>query len=146
MNGNYEWQRYQVNERIQARLRDGEAHRQAKQARGRPRTALAVDTMAMAIVAVVIVALWFLTGCTPGSKVAAVEQAGRAQVVDARVARSGWTMAERIQFQDRRDQALARAALPGWTMAERIRFQDRRDQVLVTEGALATHNGDPSGR
>ena len=37
MSNNYEWQRHQINERIQDRLRDGELHRLAKEVPAKPK-------------------------------------------------------------------------------------------------------------
>jgi hypothetical protein len=136
MSSNYEWHKQQTGERIQARLREAEAHRQAREGKERHPVTLPLQ---LAIFAGLIVALWFLAGCTPLTEPTSEENGPAAGVVTAGVASAaaqpgmGWTMAERIAFQDRRDQGLALDAAAGevseppagWSMAERLRFQDR---------------------
>jgi hypothetical protein len=136
MSSNYEWHKQQTGERIQARLREAEAHRQARQ--GRERHPVTVP-LQLAIFAGLILALWFLAGCTPLTEpdlegnVPAIGVGEPGAQSAAAQPGMGWTMAERIAFQDRRDHqlvldvaAVATSEQPaGWSMAERLHFQDR---------------------
>jgi hypothetical protein len=136
MSSNYEWNRHHTGEQVQARLRDAEAHRRARQ--GSDRSPF-VRPLQLAAFAGLILALWFLAGCTPvtepnslGDVTAATAKETEAESAAVQPG-MGWTMAERIAFQDRQDQPLgldkvagALSGTPaGWTMAERLRFQDR---------------------
>jgi hypothetical protein len=121
MSNNYEWQKHQANERVQARFQEAEAHRQSKHTRDE-RPLLTTLKMIVMVGVGVIVAIWMLAGCTTP----VVEAYPNADV-------SGWTLAEQIHFQDERDQEMAwtiadssqAETTPTWTMADRIRFQDQ---------------------
>lgn len=154
MSGNYEWQKFAANEQVKRRMRDGDAHRLARKARAahehdskeqRGRLSPAIFLMGLALVA----ALWLLTGCMPDTRVnlvpstatigadqaAAEVEPQHLDVLQRPV--TGLSMAERIQFQDKREAILAGTtvhtmqAQNGLSHAERIAFQDRRDQSLA---------------
>jgi hypothetical protein len=61
MSSNYEWQKFQAGERVQARRREAEAHRQVR--REHPRPALALPA-SMALLIGVALVVWLLAGCT----------------------------------------------------------------------------------
>jgi hypothetical protein len=61
MSSNYEWQKFQAGERVQARRREAEAHRQIR--REHPRPALALP-FSMALLIGVALVVWLLAGCT----------------------------------------------------------------------------------
>lgn len=130
MDGNYEWQKNRANERIQARLQEAEAHRQAKQGHGRTSPPLPLKVVIPALVGMII-AMWLLSSCSPaGGSVAAEPETAVITAADSSL--SGQRMAERIRFQDKREMYLREdtavrpaAQQPVWTMAERIHFQDR---------------------
>ncbi|MBX3058222.1 MAG: hypothetical protein KF770_17300 [Anaerolineae bacterium] len=129
MDGNYEWQKNRANERIQARLQEAEAHRQGKQGNGR--TPLLPLKVIIPVLMGMIIAMWLLTGCGPAGGTVAVEPE-TAVITAAAYPLSGQRMAERIRFQDKRENYLREetavkpaAPRPVWTMADRIRFQDR---------------------
>jgi len=121
MSNNYEWQKHQANERVQARFQEADTHRQTKQA-GDERPLLTTLKMIVMVGVGAIVAIWMLAGCTTP----VVEAYPNSEV-------SGLTLAEKIDFQDARAQEMAwyttsssqEAPLPTWTMADRIRFQDQ---------------------
>lgn len=121
MSNNYEWQKHQANERVQARFHEAEIHRQTKHTRDE-RPLLTTLKMIVMVGVGAIVAIWMLAGCTTP----VVEAYPNSEV-------SGLTMVEKIHFQDERDQEMAwtiasssqEAPLPTWTMADRIRFQDQ---------------------
>lgn len=134
MDGNYEWQKNRANERIQARLQEAEAHRQAKQGHGRTSLHLPLKVIIPALVGMII-AMWLLTGCSPAAGSVAAEPE-TAVITAADSSLSGQRMAERIRFQDKRENYLREetavkpaAQRPVWTMADRIRFQDRVEGV-----------------
>ncbi|MBE2224750.1 MAG: hypothetical protein IAF02_24635 [Anaerolineae bacterium] len=127
MNSNYEWQKHQANERVQARLQEADAHRQAKQAKqgnGRSQFPLPLRIVIPALVGI-FVALWLLTSCTPDADMMENKEVSASYT-------TGMTMADKIQFQDKRDVYLREETVvnssqpvPSLTMADRIRFQDR---------------------
>lgn len=132
MDGNYEWQKHRANERLQARLQEAEAHRQAKQGNGR-RTPFSLPLkIAVPALVGVLIAIWLLTGCTTTAEPTAPEPE-TAVVLAADSPGYGQRMVERIRFQDKREMYLAEDTAvkpqatqrPVWTMADRIRFQDR---------------------
>ena len=126
MNSNYEWQKHQANERVQARLQEAEAHRQAKQARqgnDRSQFPFPLSIVIPALVGI-FVAIWLLTSCTPNAGIMEKKEETTSYT-------TGMTMADRIRFQDERDAYLkeetaVNISLPvsSLTMADRIRFQD----------------------
>lgn len=124
MNSNYQWQKHQANERVQAHLREAAEHRRVKQANSQS-LAPAPWKMMIPILVGVAVALWLLTSCANYN-----EPVGKVEASAYHASQT--TMAERIRFQDKRDENLLlsrdayRAAR--WTMAERIRFQDKRGE------------------
>ena len=61
MNSNYEWQKHQANERVQARLHEADKHRRATQANGRSPLRIPLKVMIPGFVGL-IVAFWLLTG------------------------------------------------------------------------------------
>ncbi len=63
MRNNYEWQKHQANERVQARFQEAETHRQLKQA-GHERPFLPALKMIMMVGVGAIFAIWLLAGCT----------------------------------------------------------------------------------
>ena len=90
MSSNLEWQRQQVNERVQGALREGVALRKVRGRRSGGRGPVVVKA------ALILAAAWFflgvvLAGCTPVETALAGEP-GAAPVI---------TMADRIAFQDR---------------------------------------------
>lgn len=134
MDGNYEWQKNRANERIQARLQEAEAHRQAKEEHGRTSPPLPLKVIIPALVGMII-AMWLLSGCSPVVEPVAAEPE-TAVITAADSSLSGQRMAERIRFQDKRENYLREetavkpaAPRPVWTMADRIRFQDRVEGV-----------------
>ena len=130
MNSNYEWQKHQANERVQARLQEAEAHRQAKQTKqgnGRSQFPLPWSIVIPAL-AGIFVAIWLLTSCSPNAGTMEKKEATTSYT-------TGMTMADRIRFQDERDAYLKEETAvvsedpaAGWTMADRIRFQDRIEE------------------
>lgn len=135
MDGNYEWQKFSANKRIEGYRRQADAHRQAKQngAAGKEnRLAVGKVGFAFAVGIALLVIGFMLTGCQFGAvPKAAAKSDGSSET----------GMAERIRFHDQlwADKE-ARSAIPakagsgsqpqtGMSMAERIRFQDARDQL-----------------
>ena len=125
MNGNYEWQKQQANERIQTRLHEGEAHRQAK-TNNDQQPAASLLMVAIPLLVGVIVVIWLLTGCSAATdlRAAETEMVVRTSTVDSSVD-SGWTMAARIQLQDKREAYLTLQSATESPMTARIRFHDR---------------------
>lgn len=126
MNSNYEWQKHQANERVQARLQEAEAHRQAKQA-GNQSSFPPLLKLMIPILTGVIFAIWLLTSCTPLQDTKAGAEASSDHLAV--------TMADRIRFQDEQDRYLwvetavvSEGPTARWTMADRIRFQDRIEE------------------
>jgi len=135
MNGNYEWQKFSANKRIEGYRRQADAHRQAKQnvaAEKENRFAVGKIGFAFAVGIALLVIGFMLTGC----------QLGAVPKAAAKSDGSGETsMAERIRFHDQlwadKEARSAVAAFAGarskletgMSMAERIRFQDERDQL-----------------
>ena len=91
MSNNYEWQKHQVNERVQARFQEAETHRQLKQA-GYERPFLPTLKMIIMVGIGAIIVIWLLAGCAP----LVVEAHPNSEV-------SGLTLVEKIHFQDERD-------------------------------------------
>jgi hypothetical protein len=61
MDGNYEWQKFRVNEKLQSHLRDAEAHRLAKQAGNSSMLAFSLKVALPLLIGLTVV-VWFLTG------------------------------------------------------------------------------------
>ncbi|HLF90666.1 MAG TPA: hypothetical protein VI451_17095 [Anaerolineales bacterium] len=130
MSSNFEWQKHQVNERIQGALQDAASHRLSREG-SRGKSFLAFSFKAVFLLGIV----WFFIGlllasCTPVEPAIAVNTHSQTDVQPG--APSTLSMAEKIRFQDRLwEQALANGGFkpvkttPAWTMADRIRFQDR---------------------
>ena len=126
MSSNFEWQKHQVDERIQGALKEAASHRLGRDGVGRG------SFGATFFKVILFLGLaWFLIGAlltalTPSPP---ATQTIPPQTVVQNV--SPWTMANRIRFQDQLwDQALAIGEVKPpqtspWTMADRIRFQDR---------------------
>lgn len=130
MNSNFEWQKHQANERIQEYRKEAASHRLAKEGNGRkPGNLLFVLTM----LAGFFFMIWLTVGCT--SDVSLAADAPEPQS-------SAWVMAERIDFQDKREAYLgtetAVDANVGWTMAQRIHFQDAREAYLERRTGVTT--------
>lgn len=103
MNGNYEWQKRQANERVQARLQEANAHRQANKNTTRQPLFFFLKVAIPLLVGAVIV-IWLLTGCNAITDVQVVEAETAVFTSTVHSSRhSGWTMAERIRFQDKRE-------------------------------------------
>ena len=124
MSNNFEWQKHQVNERIQERLYDAENHRQTRDDEDRDHGRLSARMIIVAGICIII-AIWLLAGCTPNNTT--FNEPGH--TVDLI---SNMSFAERIHFQDRRNTSLstrttnatlAESQLP-MTMTERIQFKD----------------------
>lgn len=126
MSNNFEWQKQQVDERVQGALREAASHRLGRE--GAERGSFGATFFKVILF---LGLAWFLIGAlltalTPSSPAA---QTIPPQTVVQNV--SPWTMADRIRFQDRLwEQALAAGEVKppqttSWTMADRIRFQDR---------------------
>lgn len=67
MNGNYEWVKFQTNDRIQKRMQEAEAHRLAKLVEGNrpaPPTAISIKT-ALVMGVGLFLAIWLLASCAP---------------------------------------------------------------------------------
>ena len=129
MSSNFEWQQHQVNERVKGALKEGTSHRLARPQAQRGSKSIRLK-LALAMGAAVFLLSQVLAGCTPVNPVLAGEAESPA----------AWTMAERIQFQDRlwenayTEERAEYAAI--WTMAERIRFQDRLWENAYSETAV----------
>lgn len=125
MSTNYQWHKQQANDRVQARLREAEDHRRAKQANGRSTSSFVLKLVPVLVG--VIVAIWLLTGC-------AASHDWRESEEVAATHETGLTMADRIRFQDEREAILGTDSqvpqLAGRSMADRIHFQDERDSRL----------------
>ncbi len=61
MDGNYEWQKFRVNEKLQSHMRDAEAHRLAKQAGDGSLLNFSLK-MALPLLVGLTVVVWLLTG------------------------------------------------------------------------------------
>lgn len=154
MNGNFEWQKHQANERLQKSLRDAASHRLVAKEESPQRGQLLLK---LALLAGIFFIVWFLTSCqsqtasamkpeavsaaaiSTSSQPSAWSMAGRISFQDKRevyldeeaaAEDAGWTMAKRIDFQDQREAYLNRQAVAGWALAERIQFQDKREAYL----------------
>ena len=95
MSDNYEWQKHQVRERIQNRLQEAEAHRQAKEMRqgnGRSQFPLPPSIVIPMLVGIFVV-IWLLTSCTPNAGTMENTETSYTATTDL-------TMADRIRFQD----------------------------------------------
>lgn len=130
MNSNFEWQKHQANERVQKYQQEAAAHRQVKEGNGRkPGNVLLV----LAMLAGVFFVMWLTVGCT--SQVSMTADVPEPQS-------SGWVMADRIDFQDKREAYLEGATAVsenyGGTMADRIYFQDRREAYLDWRTGVTT--------
>lgn len=133
MNSNFEWQKHQAHERVQKYQQEAAAHRRVKEGNGRkPGNVLLV----LAILAGVFLVMGLTAGCT--SQVSMAIDVPEPQS-------SGWVMADRIDFQDKREAYLvedtAVGTSAGWTMAQRIQFQDRREAHLDWRGGAAPNAG-----
>ncbi len=131
MSTNYHWHKRQATERVQARLRDAEEHRRAKQGKGRSTPPFALKFIPVLVG--VILAIWLLTGCTANIKPQEKE-------ASPAVHETGLTMADRVRFQDKleaipgTDSQMSQAA--AMSMAARIRFQDERTGRPIYETAV----------
>lgn len=95
MNGNYEWQKHQANERVQARLHEAAEHRRAKLGNSEAQDSFSMKIMFPVLVGIIVIIL-LMSGWTPG-----VGAIGNSEPPAKEAA--GLTMAERIHFQDERD-------------------------------------------
>lgn len=97
MSSNYEWQKFQAGERVQARRREAEAHRQARGQTPRPTLAL---PFSMALLIGVALVVWLLAGCTSPP---ALLTAAPARVISwaEMVAAAGHTPAQRHEADQR---------------------------------------------
>jgi preprotein translocase subunit SecY len=155
MSSNYQWQQHQANERIQARLKEAEQHRSAKQENGRE-TFSPLKIMIPGLI-IVIVALWLLTNCTTntsltGSAVRPYEYSPNLTIVEPisfqdereaiyEIGRKDYNadvmkMAARIHFQDDEERHSTTEETvvelqKNWTMADRIRFQEIESHRVV---------------
>ena len=122
MNSNFEWQKHQANERVQAYREEAAAHRMVEDGKGRQSGAFLLK---LAMLAGIFFIVWWLAGCTSGVAVEPV-------TLDSQP--TAWTMADRIYFQDKREALLIKEAAigldTGWTLAQRIHFQDKREASL----------------
>jgi hypothetical protein len=133
MNSNFEWQKHQVNERVQKYQQEAAAHRQVQEVNGRKPDNL---LLVLAMLAGVFFMMWLTVGCT--SHVSMAADAPEPQS-------SGWVMADRVDFQDKREAYLGETTAvgkdAGWTMAQRIQFQDRREAYLDWRSGTAHVTG-----
>ncbi|MBK8905762.1 MAG: hypothetical protein IPM53_31560 [Anaerolineaceae bacterium] len=133
MNSNFEWQKHQVNERVQTYRKEAAAHRLAAKGNGRKPVSV---WLKLAILAGIFFMMWLTVGCTADNSVAEV---------DLEPQSSGWVMADRIDFQDKREAYLSVATAvgkdTGWTMAQRIHFQDKREAYLDWRSGTAHVTG-----
>jgi len=162
MNSNYEWQKFAANNRVENYRRQAEAQRQSKQNAPKKENSSVMSTIgfAFAVGLVLFVIGFLLSGCQVatvpsaaahsdnGREMNMAESEARSAEPPAGKAETGMSRAERIRFQDKREQLYAasttsRAALTtadarkSLNMAEHIRFQDKREQYLAPAGASA---------
>lgn len=133
MSTNYEWQKQQVNERIQGALREADSHRKSR--RGRRSGFIRTPVLKMIVllgIAYFLIGI-LLGGCSPVESALAVDT--HSQPAAQSEAPYSWSMADRIRFQDRLwEQALANGGTrpektTPWSLADHIRFQDRLDRA-----------------
>ncbi len=123
MSGYYEWQKQQANERVQARLHEANEHRRAKEGHGEGGINIRASLLVTALLGVIILFL-ILNGCAP--------EAGASSSMESAVRKIPvLTMADRIQFQDGRDESYdygvgtaVKQNAASMTMADRLRFHD----------------------
>ena len=135
MNSNFEWQKHQANERVQKYQQEAAAHRLAKLGNGRPRGA---GLLKLALLAGIFLAVWLIAGCRSVASTTIRPEVVNAAPVMPDLESVGWTMADRIYAQDKRELYLDwRAGVSGepaattpYTIADRIRFQDTREASL----------------
>ena len=133
MNSNFEWQKHQTNQRVQARLQEAAAHRQAKQGAGRSPVALPLRMVVLAGVGL-IVAIWLLAGCTTTASTVTVASE------TAAIASEAQTSPNEIEIEVEIEKAAG--SVPGQTMAGRIHFQDQREQYLAAGRDSAINPAD----
>ena len=130
MDHNFEWQKQQVDERIQCALNCGAAHRMSKAASsGRSFWDFSLKTVPVLGIVVAIIGL-LLSSCVPSQPAPSEDALYRA--VTQSHPPSKPSMADRIHFQDRvldlatfRDNAQVSQPVETLSMADRIHFQDR---------------------
>jgi len=137
MNGNYDWQKHQVSERIQARLNEAEIHRSVNKFQKNsifPRLSFLV---------ILLVGFMFsLNACQPNESSAA-PAAPSSDIAAATTATTPMHIRDRIRFQDRLFEQSAFANAEASTgkssaMADRIRFQDRLFEQSALSGVITT--------
>jgi hypothetical protein len=145
MDQNFEWQKQQVDERIQCAHNCGAAHRLSK--KGLSRRSIWDFSLKAAPVLGIVVALigWLLSSCVPSQP--ALESRPVSQAAVRSHTRPALTMADRIRFQDRvmdlalaKDEAQVNQPVGTFTMADRIRFQDRMMDLALSNA------GNPVGQ
>lgn len=134
MSSNFEWQKFQANERLRERRREAEAHRRVRESGSSSRSRLVIPLEVTILLGVMAMAFWLLIGCTPVSSADAVEVATVGEAESGQQATGA--IIESIRHQNWRalhpvpqpaEEPRAEAvATP--TMARRIQFQDRREQ------------------
>jgi len=145
MNTVFEWQKQQVDERIQGALKNATSHRLAKEgSRSKPLQVITLKT-ALGLGVLLFLMSLLLSACNPS------QPANAGQPISEVVAPSNrpaaLTMTDRIKFQDNlAEQAPASSELKlnppvgGLTMADRIRFQDRLAEQYLSLREVYSHS------
>ncbi|HEX6387435.1 MAG TPA: hypothetical protein VF177_22435 [Anaerolineae bacterium] len=120
---------------MQARLQEAEAHRRAKQGNGRMPYTLPLR-MAILVGVGVIAVLWLLTSCTTIADTMVVDSETAVMVAGAQASQ------EETETEIEIETELEAGSATGRTMAERIHFQDRREQYLAVGTGSAVHPAD----
>jgi predicted small secreted protein len=130
MNTVFEWQKQQVDERVQGALKNAASYRLAKEgSRSKPLQVITLKT-ALGLGVLLFLLSLLLSACNPSQPANAGQPISEVVAPSSRPA--ALTMADRIRFQDNlAQQAPSSSGLKlnppagGLTMSDRIRFQDR---------------------
>ncbi|MFQ5399235.1 MAG: hypothetical protein ACE5E7_06510 [Anaerolineae bacterium] len=137
MNGNYDWQKHQVNERIQARLNEAEIHRSVNKSQ---KSGILPPLSLLAILLVGFI--FFLNACQSSGLLPALA-APNSDIDAAATATTQMHIRDRIRFQDRlfEQSVLTNPEVStgkSSVMADRIRFHDQLLEQSTSSGVIIT--------
>ena len=134
MNGNYEWQKQLVNERVQAALQEADEHLRSRRWRRKSLARTALTQMLLGGAGLILIAL-LVSGCTPVSPAMFGEADLEGEQNEAAVANANFPLPYsledliryyapfRVEAETGSD-VQSQASHP-WSVTDRIRFQDR---------------------
>jgi hypothetical protein len=142
MSSNYEWQKQQVREQLNAHHEVAAEHRFSRSGAKKKDSTSRRNLMVLVLITIGLLIVGFqISGCTPAQVASQPPDAANklALAGDQAEEDKGLSMADRIAFQDRvsgDSPAADTAHSASITMADRIRFQDRVSGVISPSPAL----------